>query len=292
MKRTIKAGSRDSILAVIQSRIILELINKKVPELGTELITMKTTGDKILDRTLDKVGGKGLFVKELDRALLSGEVDITIHSLKDLPADIPDGIKIAAYSERSAPEDVLILPEGKEELDYSLPIGCASKRRMAQLNILFPDIDIKPVRGNIQTRLSKLDSGQYGGLVLAKAGIVRLGLEKRISREFTPEEILPAAGQGIIAVECREEDDFDFLEKINDYESSVCAAAERSFICAMDGGCTSPSAAYCKVDGNSIVVTGMDVRDGKIIKKSVSGAASEAEKLGLELAKMIIGSDE
>ena len=202
MKRIIKAGSRDSILAVIQSRIILELINKKAPGLGTELITMKTTGDKILDRTLDKVGGKGLFVKELDRALLSGEVDITIHSLKDLPADIPDGIKIAAYSERSAPEDVLILPEGKEELDHSLPIGCASKRRMAQLNILFPDIDIKPVRGNIQTRLSKLDSGQYGGLVLAKAGIVRLGLEKRISREFTPEEILPAAGQGIIAVEC------------------------------------------------------------------------------------------
>ncbi len=283
----VTAGSRDSVLAVRQSEIILDLIRSKVPGTETELVTMKTTGDKILDRTLDKIGGKGLFVKELDSALLSGRVDITIHSLKDLPAELPEGIRIAAYSKREDPCDVLILPDGISQLNDKLPIGCASSRRAAQLKALFPDMDIRPVRGNVLTRLKKLDSGEYSALVLAKAGIARLGLTERISREFTAEEMLPAAGQGIIAVECRKGNDHRFLELINDRESQICAEAERSFIKELGGGCSAPAAAYCIVEDDMIFVTGMDVKDGRVVKRSIEGKAENAEEIGRKLASLV-----
>ena len=283
----IRAGSRDSVLAAAQSRIILELIEKTVPGIETELVTMKTTGDKILDRTLDKIGGKGLFVKELDHALLSGTVDITIHSLKDLPSELPEGIRIAAYSKREEAEDVLILPQGSDSIDKGLPIGCASSRRTAQLKGLFPDMDIKPVRGNVLTRLEKLDRGEYSALVLAKAGIVRLGLDKRISREFTAEEMLPAAGQGIIAVECRDGCELGFLDAVNDLGSQIRAEAERAFIREMNGGCSAPAAAYCTLNGDMAYITGMDVKNGRVIKKSIKGRAAEAAELGRRLALMI-----
>lgn len=287
----IRAGSRDSVLAVAQSEIILDLIKKSAPGAETELVTMKTTGDRILDRTLDKAGGKGLFVKELDAALLSGRVDITIHSLKDLPSELPEGIEIAAYSKRGCAEDVLILPKGADVPDRRLPIGSASARRTAQLRELFPDMEIKPVRGNVLTRLEKLDAGEYSALVLAKAGIVRLGLEERISREFTAEEMLPAAGQGIIAVECRSGFDHWFLDAVNDRDAQICAEAERAFIRAVNGGCSAPSAAYCTADGNRLTMTGMDVKDGRIIKRSVSGGYAEAEELGERLARLIKGEE-
>lgn len=194
--KTIRVGSRESRLAVVQSELVMDAIRAAHPEVGLELVTMKTTGDKILDRTLDKVGGKGLFVKELDAALLDGRVDLTVHSCKDLPMEEDPRIPLAGFSRREDPRDVLVLPQGAEELDPSRPIGCASARRAVQLRALFPGVAVAPVRGNVLTRLRKLDEGQFSALVLAAAGLKRLGLEERITRYFTVEELLPAAGQG------------------------------------------------------------------------------------------------
>lgn len=201
--KTIRVGSRESRLAVVQSELVMDAIRAAHPEVELELVTMKTTGDKILDRTLDKVGGKGLFVKELDAALLDGRVDLTIHSCKDLPMEEDPRIPLAGFSRREDPRDALVLPQGAEELDPSRPIGCASARRAVQLRALFPGVAVAPVRGNVLTRLRKLDEGQFSALVLAAAGLKRLGLEARITRYFTVEELLPAAGQGILALQTR-----------------------------------------------------------------------------------------
>ena len=176
----IRFGSRDSRLAVIQSRMVMEAVQNICPQAELELLTMKTTGDKILDKTLDQIGGKGLFVKELDLALREGKVDFTVHSLKDMPMETPEDLPLAAFSKRADPRDVLVLPEGVPELRPGKPIGCSSRRRQLQLKALYPDFDIAPVRGNVQTRLRKLDEGQYSALVLAAAGLKRLGLENRI----------------------------------------------------------------------------------------------------------------
>ena len=167
--KTIRVGSRESRLAVVQSELVMDAIRAAHPEVGLELVTMKTTGDKILDRTLDKVGGKGLFVKELDAALLDGRVDLTVHSCKDLPMEEDPRIPLAGFSRREDPRDALVLPQGAEELDPSRPIGCASARRAVQLRALFPGVAVAPVRGNVLTRLRKLDEGQFSALVLAAA---------------------------------------------------------------------------------------------------------------------------
>ena len=238
---TIRIGSRESKLAVIQSELVMDAIRAVRPDLRLELVTMKTTGDKILDRTLDQVGGKGLFVKELDAALLDGRVDLTVHSCKDLPMDIDPRIPLAGFTAREDPRDVLVLPEGVSELDPAKPIGCASPRRAAQLRALFPGMEIAPVRGNVLTRLRKLDEGQYSALVLAAAGLRRLGLEHRVSRYFTVEELLPAAGQGILALQARAGEDLSYLEGVLDADGAACALAERAFVRALDGAAPPPS---------------------------------------------------
>ena len=250
MKRDkIVIGSRESKLAVLQSEMVRDYIKEKNPDLEVEILTMKTTGDIILDRTLDKVGGKGLFVKELDKALIDGrsilsvhsltgdiildrtldkvggkglfvkELDkalidgrsiLSVHSLKDMPMEVPEELPLLAFSKREDPRDVLVLPEGASELDKSKPLGCSSLRRTLQLKKLYPDMDVRSIRGNLQTRLRKLDEGQYSALILAAAGLKRLGLESRINRYFTADEIIPAAGQGILAVQGRKGEAYDF----------------------------------------------------------------------------------
>ena len=202
MKRDkIVIGSRESKLAVLQSEMVRDYIKEKNPDLEVEILTMKTTGDIILDRTLDKVGGKGLFVKELDKALMDGRSILSVHSLKDMPMEVPEELPLLAFSKREDPRDVLVLPEGVSELDKSKPLGCSSLRRTLQLKKLYPDMEVRSIRGNLQTRLRKLDEGQYSALVLAAAGLKRLGLESRLSRYFTADEIIPAAGKGILAVQ-------------------------------------------------------------------------------------------
>ena len=285
----IRIGSRDSKLAVLQSRLVMAEIQAACPEAELELITMKTTGDLILDKTLEQIGGKGLFVKELDRALRAGEVDFTVHSLKDLPMETPEDLPLAAFSRREDPRDVLVLPAGVTELDPSKPIGCASRRRQLQLKALYPGMETKPVRGNIQTRLAKLDAGQYSALVLAGAGLKRLGLENRISRWFAPEEILPAAGQGILAVQGRRGEDTACLRGVHSTETAACALAERGFVHWLNGGCTSPVAAYATFETDCVTLTGLYVSpDEAVIRRgTLRGPASEAEALGAELARRL-----
>ena len=282
----IKIGSRESALAVIQSRMVMDAIARTVPDAELELVTMKTTGDRILDKTLDQIGGKGLFVKELDQALRDGRADFTVHSLKDMPMEVPWDLPLAAFSCREDPRDVLVLPEGITELDPEKPIGCSSRRRQLQLKALFPDMDIRPVRGNVQTRLKKLQDGEFSALVLAAAGLKRLHLEGRISRYFAPEEMLPAAGQGILAVQTRQGMDTACLAGIHDPNAACCALAERAFVRALDGGCSSTVAAYAVAEGETLTLTGLYVSpDETVVRKgSLSGSRTAAETLGETLA--------
>lgn len=284
----LRVGSRDSTLAVVQSRLVMDALRSARPDLELELVTMKTTGDRILDRTLDQIGGKGLFVRELDAALREGRVDLTVHSCKDLPMDLPEDLPIAAFLPREDPRDALVLPEGASAWDVRQPAGSASPRRRVQLRELFPELEVRPVRGNVQTRLRKLDGGEYGALILAAAGLKRLGLEGRVSRYFTPEELLPAAGQGILAVQCRADMDRSVFDCLRDREAALCALAERAFVRALDGGCSSPIAAHARAAGDVITVTGMYV-DGadRVRKGSASGPAAEGEALAQALAKKL-----
>lgn len=287
----IRFGSRESKLAVVQSRMVMEAVQAANPQAELELVTMKTTGDKILDRTLDQIGGKGLFVKELDLALREGRVDFTVHSLKDMPMETPEDLPLVAFSKRADPRDVLVLPEGACEMDPRKPIGCSSRRRQLQLQKLYPGFAIQPVRGNVQTRLRKLDEGRYCALVLAAAGLKRLGLENRIARYFTTEEILPAAGQAILAVQTRAGVDTSVLSSFHDADSACCALAERAFVRELDGGCTSPVAAYAQVEGDNIQITGLYVSpDETVIRKGrTQGPKARAEELGRALARELKG---
>ena len=275
----IRVGSRDSRLAVVQAEEVCRALG------DCKLITMKTTGDKILDRTLDKVGGKGLFVKELDRALADGRVDLTVHSLKDVPMEQPDGLPLVAFTRREDARDALVLP-GSGVWDKTKPIGCSSARRRVQLKALFPHIDVQPVRGNVQTRLAKLDSGAYGALVLAAAGLHRLGLQSRISRYFSPDEILPAAGQGILAVQGRAGELEQAAQMVDDADARDCAAAERSFVQTLGGGCFAPVAAYAETQGDILHLRGLyvSVDETHMARGAVTGRRAEAVSLGRTLA--------
>lgn len=288
--KTIRVGSRESKLAVIQSELVMDAIRASHPDITLELVTMKTTGDKILDRTLDKIGGKGLFVKELDAALLDGRADLTVHSCKDLPMDVDPRIPLAGFSRREDPRDVLVLPEGVTELDQTKPIGCASARRAVQLKTLFPGMEIAPVRGNVLTRLRKLDEGGYSALVLAAAGLKRLGLENRITRYFTVEEMIPAAGQGILAIQSRAGEDLSYLDQVLDKKGTLCASAERAFVRRLDGGCSSPIAAHAQIKDDEITIEGLYVDEaGRVLRRTVTGPRDQGEALAIALADEMKG---
>lgn len=284
----IVVGSRESQLAVVQSMTVVDFLRSTHPGMDVELLTMKTTGDKILDRTLDKVGGKGLFVKELDVALREHRADVTVHSLKDMPMEVPKDLPILCCSRREDPRDALVLRAGIE-MRPNLIIGSSSLRRAIQLKTLFPDWEIRPVRGNLQTRLRKLDEGQFDALVLAVAGLKRMGLENRISRVFGVDEIIPAAGQGIMAVQGRADFDRALLEGYADADAWCAVAAERAFVRELDGGCTSPVCAHAALDGESVYLTGLywEESDGSWRKGSIEGLRGEAEKLGITLAQTL-----
>lgn len=285
----ITIGTRESLLALVQSESVKAYIEEKNPGIEVSLLKMKTTGDRILDRTLDKIGGKGLFVKELDRALLEKRSDLSVHSLKDLPMEVSEALPVLAFSKREDPRDVLVLPKGAREIDFSKPIGSSSPRRLLQLRELYPQASFASVRGNLQTRLKKLDEGGYGALVLAAAGLKRLGLAGRISRYFEPEELLPAAGQGILAVQGRAGECYDYLEGYGDRDAAAAALAERAFVRTLDGGCSSPIAAYARVSGDRLCLTGLycDEKSGRYWKDTVQGAAAEAEEIGKTLARAL-----
>lgn len=285
-KRQVVIGSRESRLAVVQSEMVADHIRERYPQWDVRLLTMKTTGDKILDRTLDQVGGKGLFVKELDKALLDKRSDLSVHSLKDMPMEVQESLPLVAFSKREDPRDVLVLPKGCTEMDPTKPIGCSSLRRQLQLARLFPDIPCKSVRGNVLTRLDKLDRGEYGALVLACAGLKRLGLEGRISRYFDPDEMIPAAGQGILSVQGRKGEDYSYLADYDCPESRYAALAERAFVRELNGGCTSPVAAHARIADGTIRLKVLYHKEstGDWHTGECTGPVEQAEMLGKEMA--------
>ena len=274
---------------MVQSMLLVDHLRAAHPEVAVELVTMKTTGDRILDRTLDKVGGKGLFVKELDAALLDGRIDLAVHCVKDMPMALAAGTEALCCSRREDPRDALVLRAGAARLKDRPVIGTSSLRRAIQLQRLFPGCEIRPVRGNVLTRLSKLDAGEFDALVLAAAGLRRLGLEGRVSRYFEPDEIIPAAGQGILAVQGRAGEAFVELAGFADRAAMLCAMCERAFVRELDGGCTSPVCAHARLMGDAIAVRGLywhpvthEVRVGED-----AGAIDEAAEIGARLARRL-----
>lgn len=290
----VRIGTRASKLALVQAEMAARAIEEANPNVECEIVPITTTGDKILDKTLDKIGGKGLFVKELDQALLDGRADIAVHSAKDVPMETDPRLPLVAASVRADARDVLVLPAGCTERDESLPIGSSSARRRVQLARLYPGAPVESVRGNVLTRLEKLDSGQFGALVLAAAGLSRIGLADRISSYFSTDEMLPSAGQGILAVQAREGADTGYLESFNDPNAFRCMLAERAFTRALGGGCTKPCAAFAQVSADgTLALRGMYVSDDETVVRfgEAQLGADAFEKDAEDLAKGLMAHD-
>jgi hydroxymethylbilane synthase len=294
--KRIRIGTRASQLALWQANWIKECLIRQHPDLDVQIEKIKTTGDKILDVSLAKICGKGLFVKEIENALLDNSVDIAVHSMKDVPTELPESLGIVAVSKREDPRDALLSRDEIriEDLPVGATIGTSSLRRQAQLLNRKPDFSIQPLRGNINTRLRKLKEGQYDAIILAYAGVKRLGWEGEVTEIIDPEVMLPAIGQGALGIEARLDDDrtLDRISFLNDPETSVCVLAERSFLHRLEGGCQVPIAAYATVKGDDLHLTGLvaAVDGARFIRKEARGPASEAESFGTGLADDVLDS--
>ena len=292
MKRVIRFGSRKSALAVAQTRILIDAVAAAHPELEVELVTMTTAGDvnmKPFSEASDKFGIKGLFTQELEEALKSGEIDVAVHSLKDVPMYANEELPIVAYSARGDARDAIVLPEGAGEIDENLPLGCSSARRRIQLAKLFPQLRVEPVRGNVNTRLRKLDEGQFSALVLAAAGLQRVGLGERISRYFTTDEMIPAPGQGILACQGRAGESYEYLDAVRCEAAACCARAERGFSAELGGGCTAPVGAYAEIIDGELTLHGFyaDEAEGIYREGRACGRPEDAEELARGLARRL-----
>lgn len=290
MKRLLRVGSRESKLAVIQAHLVVDIIKQYHPELEFEFVTMKTTGDVILDRSLDEVGGKGLFVKELDIGLRNGQIDFAVHSLKDMPMLTPEDLPIISYTKRENPFDALVMPAGTQDIAPEKPFGCSSARRKLQLEKLYPGVTARGIRGNVLLRLQKVDSGDYAATVLACAGLSRLGLQHRITKIFNADEMIPAAGQGILAVQARAGEDHTYLRCVDDTAARIASQAENAFIRRLDGGCSSPIAAYAQITGNNVLLYGLhyDNDSGRHLTGIMEMPTKDAGELGLALAEQLL----
>ncbi len=291
MKNIIKVGTRESALALAQSRLIVGLLGSRYPQLQFELVGMKTRGDVLLDTRLDLIGGKGLFVNEIENALIEGRLDMAVHSMKDMPAIMPEQLTLAAVSEREDPRDALITMNGKglSSLPQGSVVGTSSIRREVQLLSLRPDLRIKQLRGNVLTRLDKLAAGEYDAIVLAAAGMKRLGLSDRCTEYFKEEDMLPAIGQGILGIQVRKGGELQELVKsINCSASWLALEAERRYMLRLDGGCTTPMAAHAVICGDSMKITGMLWDGSRIIRAAAEGDKQQAAQLGERLADMVL----
>lgn len=295
MGREIRIGTRESLLAVAQAELLKRHLEACSTDIQVSLVKIKTTGDRILDRKLDEIGGKGLFVKELDLALYEGRTDLSVHSLKDMPMEEDPDYPILGYSRREVPQDALVLPKGcaGPEFDITRPVGTSSPRRSIQLAELYPGCQIRPVRGNVLTRLEKLDSGEYGALVLAAAGLLRLGLGSRISRMYSVTEIVPAAGQGILAVQGRKDFDRELLVGFFDEDARWQALAERGFLRAAGGGCSCAATAYAAVSGDMLSLTGLigGTGDVPVRKGAMAAPKQDAARMGARLFASLSGGN-
>lgn len=291
----IRVGTRGSNLALIQTNWAIDRLKEKFPDVEFEVKIIKTKGDKILHLSLDKIGDKGLFVKEIESQLLEGEIDLAVHSMKDMPAEVVEGLKFAAVPKREDPRDVIILREGLnsfDELPIGATIGTGSKRRKYQLLRKRPDLNIVPIRGNIETRISKIESENLDGIVLAASGVIRAALEEKIT-EFLPVDLMiPAPAQGALALEIRENDEEleKMIDAIKDEISQIQTDAERSYLAGIDGSCHIPMGAYCEVDGEKLTLTGIfgDEDGEKITVASLEGDRDNPKELGSNLAKLVL----
>lgn len=291
--QSVTIATRESPLALWQAEFVADLLRQAHPDLTVKLMPMTSQGDKVLDRPLMKVGGKGLFVKELETALLSGSADLAVHSLKDMPSELPDGLCLTGVLKRHSPYDAWVsndfadpslLPEGAR-------VGTSSLRRASQLKAWRPDLEISWLRGNVNTRLSKLDDGLYQGIILAESGLKRLGFDQRIAHTFPHSILMPAAGQGVLAIESRSEDDRikQLIAPLLCSETAILVAAERQVNKALGGGCHVPIAAWARIEGNQVVLTGrVGAPSGQRLieseKSSVLTTPAEAVQLGQSVA--------
>jgi len=298
MHSSLVIGSRGSKLALWQAEQAQTLLLEHKPSLAVRIEIIKTTGDVKRD-PLSVIGGKGVFTKELEDALLERRIDIAVHSLKDLPTILPERLIIAAICEREDPRDALVLRESVSinclaDIASEATIGTSSQRRLAQLKSIRPDVIVKDLRGNVDSRLRKLDEGQYDALILAAAGLRRLGLESRISYAISPEEMLPAVGQGAIAIETRHDDEFaiEVVRHLEHPETRVACCAERAYLRSLGGGCQFPIAAHAVVAGDALNLDGLVASpDGStIIRDRVSGSPDQPEALGTSLAAKLRAS--
>ena len=286
-------ASRESMLAMWQAEHIKGRLKALYPDCEVEILGMTTRGDQILDRTLSKIGGKGLFIKELEQALQDGRADLAVHSIKDVPMELPEGFALAAIGERASPFDAFVSNQYArlEEMPAGAIVGTSSLRREAQLRAKFPHLTIKPLRGNVQTRLSKLDNGDYDAVILAAAGLQRLGLDSRIREILSPADSLPAAGQGALGIEiaARRTDLADILRPLNHEETAACVTAERALARALGGSCQVPLAAYCVMEDGLLTLNGLVGHpDGSvIIEASAQAPAAYADALGRAVAKRL-----
>ena len=291
----LRIATRKSELALWQARHVAEKLESFAEVANVELVPMSTRGDEILDRSLQKIGGKGLFIKELEQALQAGKADLAVHSMKDVPATMPDGFCIAAVLQRANPSDALVTADnsGLRSVPEGGCIGSSSLRRQAQLRALRPDIVVKPLRGNVNTRLARLEQGRYDAIVLASAGLQRLGMASRIAEEFSPEHMLPAAAQGVLGIECLQdrEDLRSLLALLEDAPTRTTTLAERAVARVLQADCQSPVASYATLAGEEMTLQALVASaDGStILRESAKAGMVDAESLGIEVANRLLG---
>jgi hydroxymethylbilane synthase len=294
--KPLRIATRKSQLALWQAEHVATLLREAHAGLEVELVPISTKGDRIQDRSLAAIGGKGLFIKELETALEEHRADIAVHSMKDVPGEVPAGFVIAAVLERADPRDALITPKAArlEDLPEGARVGTSSLRRQAQLLAARPDLRIEALRGNVDTRLRRLDDGGLDAIILACAGLIRLGWESRITARLSAHECLPAVAQGIIGIECRDDDAHSrsLLQGLNHPTTHVAMNAERAFSGRLGGSCQSPIAAYATLTADRLTLDGMVAEpDGsRLLRDSITGAADDARDLGEELADRVLAA--
>ncbi len=290
----IRIGTRKSKLALWQANYVASQLKKHFPDIEVELVKITTKGDKILDVPLAKVGGKGLFVKEIEEAMLRNEIDIAVHSLKDVPTYFPEGLGLVAITEREDPRDAFLSVKYSsiEEMPEGAVLGTSSLRRKAQILEKRKDLVIKDLRGNVDTRIRKLEEGQYDGIILAYAGLKRLGLENKVKQIFEPDYMIPAVAQGFLGIEARLDDKETkrVVSVLNHKESELRAKAERAFLKTLEGGCQVPLAGYAEIIDGVLKITGFvsDLEGKRVFKDTVEGKPEDAERLGETLANRLL----
>ncbi|MES9972148.1 MAG: hydroxymethylbilane synthase [Candidatus Thiodiazotropha sp.] len=294
MSQTITIATRKSPLAMWQAEHVAAELKKAHPGIQVELMGMTTQGDRILDTPLAKIGGKGLFIKELEQGLISGEADIAVHSMKDVPVELPQGLHLPVIMRREDPRDAFVSNRLQtiDALPQGACVGTSSLRRQCQLAEMRPDLTIKSLRGNVNTRLRKLDEGEYDAIILAAAGLIRLGFESRITALIGPEQSLPAIGQGAVGIECRVDDPRinDLIAPLHDTETAFCVAAERAMNQRLNGGCQVPIAGYAMLESGNLWLRGLvgEPDGSRIIRGEVEGTTQEAQAMGEGLADRLL----